>query len=450
MYIYICSQITAASDWPRLFLHPRCFCLVYNDLETEQKIFVVQGLSKPLLGRPAIEALAIVSMVEPIMTLAKVAEAFPLLFQGLGKLKDNYTIKLQNNCQPYVLTTPRRVAIPLLPKVETELRRMLQLGVIERVNQPTEWCSGVVIVPKPNGNVRICVDLTKLNTSVLRERHILPSVEQGLAQIGGARFFTKLDANSGFWQVELSHDSSLLTTFITPFGRFCFKRLPFGITSAPEYFQRKMHKILSGLKGVVCLIDDVLVHGTTQEEHDENLLAVLNRIQEAGLTLIKDKCIFSTKSIKFLGQVVDANGIKPDPDKIKAINDMPQPTNITELRQFLGMVNQLNKFSPHLADYKKPLQELLSRRNHWRWEASQGTAFQNIKAALISSETLCEFNPTLETIVSVDASSFGLGAVLRQRQPEDKTLRPVAYISRVMSETEKKYAQIEKEALAVT
>ena len=306
---------------------------------------------------------------------------------------------------------------------------MLQLGVIERVNQPTEWCSGMVVVPKPNGNVRICIDLTKLNTSVLRERHILPSVEQVLAQIGGARFFTKLDANSGFWQVELSHDSSLLTTFITPFGRFCFKRLPFGITSAPEYFQHKMYEILSGLKGVVCLIDDVLIHGTTQEEHDENLLAVLNRIQEAGLTLNKDKCIFSTKSIKFLGQVVDANGIKPDPDKITAINDMPQPTNITELRQFLGMVNQLNKFSPHLADYKKPLQELLSSRNHWRWETSQETAFQNIKATLISSETLCAFNPTLETIVSVDASSFGLGAVLRQRQPEDKTLRPVAYIS---------------------
>ena len=119
--------------------------------------------------------------------------------------------------------------------------------------------------------------------------------------------------------------------------------------------------------------------------------------------------------------MVDADGIKPDPDKITAINDMPQPTNTTELRQFLGMVNQLNKFSPHLADYKKPLQELLSRRNHWRWETSQETAFQNIKAALISSETLCAFNPTIETIVSVDASSFGLGAVLRQRQPEDKT-----------------------------
>ena len=186
--------------------------------------------------------------------------------------------------------------------LETELQGMLQLGVIEKVTQPTEWCSGMVVVPKSNGNVRICVDLTMLNKSVQRERHILPSVEQTLAQIGGAKVFTKLDANSGFWQVKLSHDSALLTTFITPFGRFCFKQLPFGITSAPEYFQQRMHGILSGLKGFVCLIDNVLVHGVTQEEHDENLLAVLNQIQQAGLTLNKEKCIFSTKSIKLLAK----------------------------------------------------------------------------------------------------------------------------------------------------
>ena len=176
--------------------------LRYNNFETEQNIFVIQGLSRPLLGRPAIEALAIVSVLEPILTLDNVVEKFPRLFEGLGKLKDNYSIKLQNNCQAYALTTPRRVAIPLLPKVEAELQRMLQLGVIEQVNQPTEWCSGMVVVPKPNGSVRICVDLTNLNKNVQRERHILPSVEQTLAQISGAKVFSKLDANSGFWQVD--------------------------------------------------------------------------------------------------------------------------------------------------------------------------------------------------------------------------------------------------------
>ena len=144
---------------------------------------------------------------------------------------------------------------------------MEDLGVISKVKELTEWCAGMVVVPKANGKVRICVDLTKLNESVCRERHILPSVEQTLAQIGGAKVFSKLDANSGFWQVELAKESAILTTFITPFGRFCFNRLPFSITSALEHFQRKMGEILSGLEGIVCLLDDdVLVYGETPQE----------------------------------------------------------------------------------------------------------------------------------------------------------------------------------------
>ena len=144
----------------------------------------------------------------------------------------------------------------------------------------------------------------------------MPSVEQTLAQIGAARIFSKLDANSGFWQVEFSRDSALLTTFITPFGRYCFNRLPFGITSAPEHFQRRMGDIVSGLEGVVCLVNDILVFGETQEEHGRCLTAVLARIKDAGLTLNREKCQFNRTSIKLLGQVVDGAGIRPDPDKL--------------------------------------------------------------------------------------------------------------------------------------
>ena len=169
------------------------------------------------------------------------------------------------------------------------------------------------MVPKQNGNVRICVDLTKLNESVCQERHILPSVEQTLGQIGGAKIFSKLDANSGFWQVELARESALLTTFITPFGRFCFNRMPFGITSAPEYFQKRMSDILGGLEGVVCLMDDVLVHGRTQEEYDERLRAALTRIRDAGLTLGGEKCVFNKTSVKFLGQLIDETGSGENP-----------------------------------------------------------------------------------------------------------------------------------------
>ena len=152
--------------------------------DSRQDIYVVRNLCRPLLGKPAIEALNVVILVEAVQK-ADVVKQFPDVFRGLGKLKDNYTINLREDATPYALTTPRRVPIPLLPKVKEELQRMEKLGVITKIEEPTDWCAGMVVVPKQNGKVRICVDLTKLNASVRRERHILPSVERTLAQIGG-------------------------------------------------------------------------------------------------------------------------------------------------------------------------------------------------------------------------------------------------------------------------
>ena len=205
---------------------------------------------------------------------------------------------------------------------------MEELGVIAKVEAPTEWCAGMVVVPKSNGKVRICVDLTQLNQSVRRERHLLPAVDQTLAQLAGARIFSKLDANSGFWQIPLAAESALLTTFITPFGRFYFHRLPFGISSSPEHFQRRMSETLSGLGGVVCMMDDILIHGKSQEEHDARLQKVLQRLQDAGVTLNSEKCQFSMESVKFLGHVIDSSGIRPDPDKVMAIQKVQAPANV--------------------------------------------------------------------------------------------------------------------------
>ena len=208
----------------------------------QEILFVVQELEQALLGKPAIEALNLISRVNYVNSTERFVHLYPDLFNGLGTLGMEYHIELRHDAKPYVLTTPRRVALPLLPKVKQELSRMENMGVITKVDNPTDWCAGMVVVPKPNGNIRICIDLTKLNASVCRERHVLPSVEQILVQIGESTVFSKLDANAGFWQVKLSNESALLTTFITPYGRYHFNQLPFGITSAQNFFRSKCQR----------------------------------------------------------------------------------------------------------------------------------------------------------------------------------------------------------------
>jgi len=249
--------------------------------------------------------------------------------------------------------------------VKAELERMEKTGVISRVDVPTEWCTAMMVVPKPDGRIRICVNLTKLNESVQRERHPIPSVEHILAQLGDTKIFSKFDANSGFWQINLQKESALLTTFITPFGKFDFNRLPFGITFAPEYFQKRISELLQDLSGVVCMMDDILVYGRNQEEHDHRLTNVLECLRRAKVTLNKKKGSFSTQSVRFLGQLVDSSGIRPDPQKVEAIQLMKCPTSPTEIRRFLGMANQLGKFTPNLAEVTKPLRDLLSSKNSW-------------------------------------------------------------------------------------
>ena len=174
-----------------------------------------------------------------------------------------------------------------------------------RAHRTYPWCAGMVVVPKTSGACRICVDLKPLNTNVMREAHPIPKVEEILAKLAGAKIFSKLDANSGFWQIPLAKESRPLTTFITSFGRYCFNKLPFGISSAPELFQRRMNEILEWLDGVLCQMDDVLIFGSTQAEHDSRPFAVLNRIEAAGVTLNPEKCEFRKEPVKFLGHIVD-------------------------------------------------------------------------------------------------------------------------------------------------
>ena len=209
-----------------------------------------------------------------------------------------------------------------------------------------------------------------------------------------------------------------------------------------------MNSILEGLEGVVCLIDDVLVVGKDVTEHDARLLRVLERLESVGVTLNREKCVFRQSSVKFLSHVVGKEGVTADPEKTSAIRNMETPQSVSDLRRFLGMVNQLGKFSPRISELNQPLRELLSNKKAWLWGPDQERSFNSIKDELSRPTTLALYDPNAKLKVSADASSFGLGAVLFQGDEDD--WKPVAYASRAMSETERRYAQIEKEALEVT
>ncbi len=425
--------------------------LKYRQRRIQEQVYVIRNQPCSLLSKKVCVQLGLIKLNdvgEVIHSPPDFRKEFLQLFKGLGKLKTEYHITMRDDAVPVCLYNPRKVPHPMLPKVKAEIESMLRQNVISPVTVPTEWCSGMVCVPKANGNVRICVDFTQLNKGVKREVHPMPSVDESLSKLGQGKVFSKLDANSGFWQVPLDEQSKLLTTFMTPFGRFCFNRLPFGISSAPEIFQRTMSGILEGLDGVICQMDDILIHGKDQAQHDERVRAVLHRIQDAGLTL-NDKCEFNKESIKFLAHLIDGQGIHVDPDKTKAIAKFPTPQNVTELQRFLGMVNHVGKFVPRLADLNEPLRQLLHKDAIWTWEAAHRVAFLNIKEVLMSSEVLARYDPIKETVVAADASATGIGAVLIQIQ-EDGNRRPVYYASRSLSETEKRYAVIETEALAAT
>ena len=297
--------------------------------------------------------------------------------EGLGNVKDfKAKIHVEADATPKFCKA-RPVPYSMKVKIEEELDRLLSLGILKPV-QFSEWVTPIVPVLKPDRSVRICGDFkVTVNPLAKLDRYTISRIEDLLATLGGGKSSTKLDMSQAYQQVKLEESSKKFTVINTHKGLFEYTRLPFGISSAPAIFQRVMEGLLRDISGVVVYIDDILITGKTNEDHLQSLETVLKRMEDAGILLKKDKCCFMTKSVSYLGYVIDAEGLHPTEEKLQAIQDAPSPKNLTQLKSYLGLLSYYGRFLPNLSNVLFPLYRLLRRQTPWTWSKTEEETFQN-------------------------------------------------------------------------
>lgn len=287
------------------------------------------------------------------------------------------------------------------------------------------------------------MDPTELNKNIKRRHYPLKTVEEIAAKVKGANFFTKLDCQKGFWQIRVTEKTSKYLTIATPWGRYRYLRLPFGISSAPEIFSERMNTTLQGINKCEVAMDDIFLYAETKAELDAITKQVIRRLTDAGFTLNGEKCEYGKQRMKFLGHIFTPNGYEADPEKVKAIKQLRKPTNVKELQRLLGMVTYLGKFIPNLSELTEPLRSLLHKDTAWYWDNKHQRAFENTKGALMATPVLKYYDVNRSVKLSVDASSKAIGACLLQEN------QPVAYATKAFTKTQQNYPQIEKEAMAI-
>lgn len=444
------NLITYSND--KLDVVGTCFlkCL-HNNIQYMLEFYVVNVESIPVLGIDACKKLNLIQRVSTISQIDKlnsvgvesILSKYKQLFEGMGLLKIKpVKITLKDNARP-VVHAARKIPFAIKDDLKSELNNLEKLNIIKKVTEPTDWVNSLVIVRKSNGKLRFCIDPSDLNNNIAREYFQIPTLDDIMSNLNGAKYFSVLDASNGFWQMPIDESSSKLCTFNTPFGRYRFLRLPFGLSCAPEIFQRQMVQFIDDIEGVVTYFDDVLIFAKSVEEHNSILERVLERFKKFNLKLNKSKSKFCVTKIKYLGHIISNNGITADDEKIKAINSMQKPVDKTSLQRFLGMITYLGRFINNLSDKTAPLRQLLQKENAWVWDHAQEKAFELLKKEICSCPVLKYYDVKKDVTISVDASRSGVGAVLLQEGS------PIAYASKSLTNTQTRWAQIEKELYAI-
>ena len=422
-----------------------------NGKSYKVSFIVVSKDRKPILGKCISEKMGLITINYENFKVASVTEAkrvedeFAEVFnlERIGTIPGHPAhLNVRENIAPTILP-PRREPIAIKEKVKVKLEELEIKKVIKRVDEPTDWVSQMAVQIKKSGDIRLCIDPRPLNEALKKEQFLLPTLDDVLPELSKSRIFTKLDLSNGYWHVPLDEISSLNTTFATPYGRYRWLRLPFGLSVSSEIFQKRLHDALVGLEGTLCVADDIVVHGEDVATHDQRLHALLTRCKEKGIKLNKDKSEIRRTDITFIGHKITKEGLQADPEKIQGIVNMDRPNNKEEVQTLQGTVNYLAKFMPHLSDVMKPIRDLTKQGIDFMWGRAQEDAFKEIKKLATASPILAFYDQNKELILQCDASNKGLGAVLLQDG------RPVAYKSRALSPTEVRYATIEKEMLAI-
>lgn len=356
-------------------------------------------------------------------------------------------IKIKSDCEPIKFRyAPRNPAMQEI--IDQEIDKMLQDDVIEPSNSP--WSSPIVIVKKKDKKYRFCIDFRKINKISEKDAYPLPHINQTLDKLRNAKIISTIDLKNGYWQVPLTEESKAITAFTVPRrGLFQFKVMPFGLHSASATFQRLLSSIITpDLEPYVeVYLDDIVVIGETLEEHMTILRKVFQKLKDARLRINTEKSKFLQDRIVYLGHVIDGQGIRTDPEKVKAIREIPPPTNTRELRQFIGMTSWYRRFIQNCSELTRPLTALLKKRRKWHWSNEEQEAFDALKTRLSTAPVLAPPDFTREFTLQTDASKDGLGAVLTQDFDDQE--RVIAYASRTLNKAEVNYSTTEKECLAV-